>query len=218
MERNDEPREIANTRKQGTKRMVNKITVPLLEAAACGERTASEALFDFVYDRVKSTLKTGPGIDDAAQEAAMSILIAVREQSGGYDPAIFDKSSWVAIIAIRKALDQRRRVKPTREEDTDGGTADPSASDPLYEINLCGDKARLKELIEELSPEQRGVLVAHYHDDLSTSEIALALGVPVNTVKSRIFRALRTLRAGFNESVVQRARRKLSSKVGGGGT
>jgi RNA polymerase sigma-70 factor (ECF subfamily) len=58
----------------------------------------------------------------------------------------------------------------------------------------------LRGQVAGLSESQRAVLVLRYQEELEPSEIAVLLDVPVNTVKSRLHRALETLRARYHEA------------------
>ena len=53
---------------------------------------------------------------------------------------------------------------------------------------------RLRELLTRLPPMPRAVLLLRYQEDLDPAEIARALGLPVNTVKSHLRRSLALLR------------------------
>ncbi len=83
---------------------------------------------------------------------------------------------------------------------------------PLDEIEIPGPKSSteqdpilartLQRLVAELPPVARAVVVLRYQEDLEPREIALVLDLPVNTVKSRLQRALVVLRgrlASFEE-------------------
>jgi RNA polymerase sigma-70 factor (ECF subfamily) len=61
------------------------------------------------------------------------------------------------------------------------------------------DIASVEAGLDTLPPVEREVLTLFYLRDLSLTEIAEALGVPVGTVKSRLFRARRMLRAAMPE-------------------
>ncbi len=54
-----------------------------------------------------------------------------------------------------------------------------------------------------LPAEQREVLLLGYFEGLSSSEIALRVGVPVGTVKSRVAAALSALRGALSDSVAE---------------
>jgi RNA polymerase sigma-70 factor (ECF subfamily) len=53
---------------------------------------------------------------------------------------------------------------------------------------------RLRSLVAELPDLQRAVLTLRYQEDLDPSEICRIVGMPVNTVKSHLHRALQSLR------------------------
>ena len=53
---------------------------------------------------------------------------------------------------------------------------------------------RLKKLVQELPDLQRAVVTLRYQEDLDPSEICQIVGLPVNTVKSHLHRALQALR------------------------
>ena len=83
------------------------------------------------------------------------------------------------------SLDRVRRRRPEVDVDSLADTlpAPPTVSD--------GDLARLLAL---LPPAQREVLMLRYADDLSLAQIALALDIPLGTVKSRLHMALGVLK------------------------
>jgi RNA polymerase sigma-70 factor (ECF subfamily) len=57
------------------------------------------------------------------------------------------------------------------------------------------DHAGLHAAIRALPPEQRAAIALHHFEHLSLAEVAVALAVPVGTVKTRLFHARRKLRA-----------------------
>ena len=96
---------------------------------------------------------------------------------------------WLRQVTTRRCIDQMRRSRfrvvslddagdlPTRER----------AADPLLD-------RRLKSLLQELPELQRAVVTLRYQEDLDPSEICRIVGIPVNTVKSHLHRALQSLR------------------------
>jgi RNA polymerase sigma-70 factor (ECF subfamily) len=59
------------------------------------------------------------------------------------------------------------------------------------------DEARVEVEVARLPPLQREALLLRYRDELSYAEIALVVGVPVGTVKTRVHHAKRTLQQRF---------------------
>lgn len=85
------------------------------------------------------------------------------------------------------ALDRARRFAQPATDRPD--PAAPAQTDP-------GDRpALLESALARLPDAQREALLMHAADDMTHGEIALALGIPLGTVKSRIHAAMTTLRA-----------------------
>jgi RNA polymerase sigma-70 factor (ECF subfamily) len=103
---------------------------------------------------------------------------------------------WLATVARRLVIDdwRRRRSRPMEVND-----------DPLEEMPDTDKWEQLlqsitvNEALRSLSPVHREVLVETFLRDRSVNEAAKVLGVPVGTVKSRCFYALRALRVALGE-------------------
>jgi RNA polymerase sigma-70 factor (ECF subfamily) len=92
----------------------------------------------------------------------------------------------LAIDRVRKDMAERRRVREHAEERTemDDG-ADPSFDEE--------DASVLHRALDSLEIQHREVLVLHFLEELTVSEIAGIVGCPEGTVKSRIYYAKRAL-------------------------
>ncbi len=70
--------------------------------------------------------------------------------------------------------------------------SDPPAPEQQPDLLIGG---RLRQLLLELAPDARAVLLLRFQEDLDPAEIATMLAMPVNTVKSHLRRSLDWLRA-----------------------
>jgi RNA polymerase sigma-70 factor, ECF subfamily len=96
---------------------------------------------------------------------------------------------WLRQVTTRRCIDQTRRSR-FKVVSLDAAGDVPSkaaAADPLLD-------RRLKALVAELPEVQRAVVTLRYQEDLDPSEICRIVGMPVNTVKSHLHRALQSLR------------------------
>jgi RNA polymerase sigma-70 factor (ECF subfamily) len=102
---------------------------------------------------------------------------------------------WLFTVVNHLAVDQgrRRRARPT-EVAIDG--REVTAPD---ELDRALESWQLAGLVAGLSEEHRGVLVELYYRDRTVQQAASVLGIPVGTVKSRSFYALRALRLALEE-------------------
>lgn len=62
---------------------------------------------------------------------------------------------------------------------------------------MLADRDQLERGFRRLDPDQRAVIVLHFYVGLPLTEVADVLGTPTGTVKSRLHRAIRTLRAAL---------------------
>ncbi|GHO63442.1 RNA polymerase sigma24 factor [Ktedonobacter sp. SOSP1-52] len=135
--------------------------------------------------------------EDLVQEAFVSL---VRDASAYQYPRPF--RPWLYTIARRLALNDhasayKRHVDlrapiPEREA---------SESDPAIWLERWEQQHELRQALGYLSFEQREILSLRYGEQLSVKELAIMLGIPEGTVKSRTFHALRQLRLHLKQPV-----------------
>jgi RNA polymerase sigma-70 factor (ECF subfamily) len=97
---------------------------------------------------------------------------------------------WLRKVTVNRAIDQLRR-EPRYEAVSleDGGTfvSEAVEGDPLLQ-------RRLREIVGQLPPAPRAVILLRYQEDLDPAEIARILDMSINTVKSHLKRSLTILR------------------------
>ena len=96
---------------------------------------------------------------------------------------------WLRQVTTRRCIDvtRRARLKAVSLDDAGELRAVDKPADPFLD-------RRLKKLLQELPDVQRAVVTLRYQEDLDPSEICRIVGMPVNTVKSHLHRALQALR------------------------
>lgn len=102
---------------------------------------------------------------------------------------------WLTRVAHNIAMDQHRarRARPTEVGWSDFETTREAAPDnPAKEVE---ERILVEQLLEPLSDQHRNTIVEVYFAGHTASGAASVLGVPVGTVKSRVFHALRTMRS-----------------------
>ena len=105
-----------------------------------------------------------------------------------------DVAPWLVTVARRAAIDIQRREtrRPfTALEDADPGDAAlvtlPPSADAAWEA------AQVRLAVDALPPDERSVVRLQHEQGYTHTQIADQLGVPVGTVKSRSFRAHKSL-------------------------
>lgn len=139
---------------------------------------------------------------DSALDLAQEVFIRVYNSLERYRPE-FKFSTWIYRIAHNAAIDHLRRVETSRTEDLEveceGGRTfeKPLASKALTPEQACerGERrAEIEEVVRQLTPAYRELIVLRHSHDLSYDEIAEVTGLPLGTVKNRIFRAREAMR------------------------
>jgi RNA polymerase sigma factor (sigma-70 family) len=129
-----------------------------------------------------------------AEEAVQQTFVQAWRAAGQYDPNR-ELGPWLATIARRAAIDihrrEARRVHDNLETMT--GTPHPALITLPPSAEAAYDVWEVRRAVEALPPDERDVVRLQHLEDLTQPEIAERLGIPVGTVKSRLFRAHRRL-------------------------
>jgi len=131
-----------------------------------------------------------------AEELVQETFVRVWRAAAGFDASKGTVRGWIFTIGRRVAIDLHRRRRPGRELH-DGALPELGAMDGQLDALLL--ELTLREAMDALSPAHRQALELAYQHDLSQSEIAERLGVPLGTVKSRTHTALRVMREALAE-------------------
>ncbi|WP_420238951.1 RNA polymerase sigma factor [Telmatobacter bradus] len=119
-------------------------------------------------------------------------------------------STWLTGIAINVTRDHMRSAKfkfwkkahSTALDVQELASFIPSeATSPERQILAKEKVARLTEVLQELSPNQKTVFLMKFFEEISVNEISEILQMPVNTVRTHLHRALHTVRARLGASV-----------------
>ena len=165
-----------------------------LDALARGDKGAWEAFVrryaGLVAAAVRGVAREAAEIEDLAQEVFLRLCKDDFRLLRSYDPARAGLSTWITIVARSTARDAMRRHRPvlTPIEAVPEGRL---AVDPVEPIQ----KLKLPDAL--LSPRQREILTMLYDRDMEVAEIAAALGIDPQTVRSAHHKAMVKLRAHF---------------------
>jgi len=165
----------------------------LVDRAKQGDEEAFDALARLVGDRCMGIahriLRDAHLAEDAVQAA---LVVAWRELRTLRDPDRFEP--WLhRILANQCYVEARRRTRwsaDIRLLPIDGSGAEPG----ILSVN---DRDELERAFRRLTLEQRAVIVFHHYLDLPLPEVAIRLGIPVGTAKSRLHHARAALRASL---------------------
>jgi len=173
------------------------ITAALLLDVLRGNADSCVVLLDHVYGRVSGILGDGPDAEDVAQETFLTIQNALR--TGSFDPDAAGKpASWVLKIAIRKALDAKRRMSLRERVNDSSIDVDEIVDEHSLETETTADPASMRAALGTLTEDERQILLLRFIDGCSEEEVSSILDLPVGTVKSKCARARAKLRRALD--------------------
>jgi RNA polymerase sigma factor (sigma-70 family) len=155
---------------------------------AAGEPGAMDDLYAALGPMVLGYLRRLVPRDDA-EDVLQRVFYEVWRSRDRFDPTR-SLEAWVLGIARRRAIDQLRRTRDVVGLDELRGLAGEDGRD-LAERYARANEVR--QALARLPVEQREVLALAYFADCTQTEIARRLGLPLGTVKARMFRGLRRL-------------------------
>lgn len=164
------------------------------DALLSGSRQAWEAFVrryaGLIVSAVRSVAAASGDIEDFTQEVFARLCKDNFRLLRSYDPSRAAVSTWLTIVARSTARDalRRRRVESTP---IDAVPEAQLAVDPVEPVQ------RLKIPEALLSPRQREILTMLYDREMDVAEIAQALGIDPQTVRSAHHKAMLKLRAHF---------------------
>jgi RNA polymerase sigma-70 factor (ECF subfamily) len=164
----------------------------LVARAKQGDRDALEELYLEHFDRIYSYLHMTVGNRHDAEDLTTQTFLKMLESIGKFRWGAAPFSAWLFRIAHNLAMDHfrsRRRWQPEEEvpePDEVGSSAEDEAMKVLSSENMF-------DLIEQLSDEQRQVLILKFVFDFSNLEAATVLDKSEGAIKSLQHRALASL-------------------------
>jgi RNA polymerase sigma-70 factor (ECF subfamily) len=130
--------------------------------------------------------------ESAAEDLISDVFLDVWRQAGRFEKRSA-VSTWLLAIARFKALSALRR-KPDEELDEEAAAAieDP-ADNPAVTLDKKDKSAEIRKCLGGLSAEHREIIDLVYYHEKSVEEVAEIVGIPENTVKTRMFYARKKL-------------------------
>ena len=178
--------------------VVAHMTRELVRRAIEGDHDAFCSLVDVSVDRLYRVatliLRDPDRAQDAVQEALMSAWKDVRALR---DPDAWD--AWlhrITVWACYKAAKKERRRKTVELK----VVSDPARLVSSDSAGALANRDLIERQLNDLPIEHRAVIVLRFYLDLPLDEVADILDIPVGTVKSRLHRALASLRESMAQS------------------
>lgn len=166
-----------------------------------GVRAAYRAYGPELYRFALRQLRDG----GAAQDVVQEVFLRAWRSAGTFDPEVASLRVWLFAITRNVVVDHVRRLS-SRPREVGGESAER-----LGELTGVGGQFEevmvttwvVEEALRRISVEHRAVLVEVHLRGRPAAEVAAEVGVPVGTVRSRVFYGLKALRLAMDEMGVQ---------------
>jgi RNA polymerase sigma-70 factor, ECF subfamily len=181
------------------------LLLQLIAEVARGDKSAFARLYGLTHAKLLGValriLKDRALAEDVLQESYLKIW----RHAASYDQKIASPMTLMATIIRHGAIDavRKRQIEVAGCEDEMAVVAanDP---DPVEEIDLARLRPKALAAFARLSEDKRRLIMLAYLRDRSRQELSTRLGIPANTVKTHLRRALLELRATMFASIETR--------------
>jgi RNA polymerase sigma factor (sigma-70 family) len=173
--------------------------VQLIQQIVAGDQRALGELYDQWSKPAFSLARRVCADEGLAEDVVQEVFIAFWREPGRFDPARGAFGSWLLTLVHHKAVDAVRRESAIRRRTVpaaEGGEEWSAAPGPGADQAALGAvvAGQVRDALGRLPDEQREALALAYYGGYTQREVATLTGVPLGTVKSRMFTGVQRLR------------------------
>jgi len=184
------------------------LLLQLIAEVASGNKSTFARLYGLTHAKLLGValriLKDRALAEDVLQESYLKIW----RHAASYDPAIASPMTWMATIIRHGAIDAvRKRQLEAFGSDDEMAALASNDPDPVDEMHLARLRPKALAAFAQLPEDKRRLIMLAYLRDRSRQELSARLGIPANTVKTHLRRALLELRATMFASTEARTHR-----------
>ena len=174
--------------------------IRLLDRIACQDQAALKVLYDSCASKLFGLAMRVVNHRERAEDVLQESFLTIWRSSGDYRASLSPPMAWMGLIVRSRGLDLLRRRTADRSQVTQEldevmtDTLEGDSPSPLDTAQASEQAWALHQCLGKLENRQREVVSLAYIRDLSHSELAAQLKLPLGTVKTWIRRGLDQLR------------------------
>ncbi len=175
-------------------------TSTLITRIAAGDRDAFSRFYDLLAPTAFGLIRRVLRDPEAAAEVLQEVFWQVWREAPQYDPTRGSPEAWLVMRAKTRAIDRLRSIRRRDRtfvapvDESVARSSDEPAENPAV---VAEDRSLVQTALAQLPEPQRRVIELAFYDGLTQSEIAIRLGEPLGTVKTRARLGLERLRGAL---------------------
>jgi len=164
----------------------------LVAAVAKGDKDAFERLYEATRAKLYGVLLRILGRPQLAEKVMQETYLKVWETADKFDPTLGSPITWMVAMARDRAIGIMRRQgdMSIEEQPLDALSATTESAAPLARSEMTDELKRLLSCLGRLDPEKQRVVLLAYYSGWSRQQLAQKLDIPVNTIKTWLYRSL----------------------------
>jgi RNA polymerase sigma-70 factor (ECF subfamily) len=175
----------------------------LIARIAARDQAALRALLMRHQVRVFRFIERMVRNEAVAEELTNEVFLEVWRNAGSYEGRS-SASTWVLSIAHHRAASALRKRREESWNEDEALKLSDTSDDPEVTVQKADKGALLRKCMGALSAEHREIIDLVYYHEMSIAEISAAIGIPENTVKTRMFYARKRLSEAMKSAGVDR--------------
>jgi RNA polymerase sigma-70 factor (ECF subfamily) len=175
----------------------------LIARIASGDRSAMQVFYGRHHVRVYRFALRLVRNEQVAEDLISEVFLDVWRQAGRFEgrSAV---STWLLAITRFKALSGLRKRKDAELDDDAAAGIEDTSDDPEVAMQKKDTSEALRTCLGALTPEHREIIDLVYYHEKSVEEVAGIVGIPENTVKTRLFYARKRLAELLTSAGIER--------------
>ncbi len=189
----------------GTVRAVESVGSLLTARLAAGDDRALAEVFDEWGPAVHATALQILGDPASAQDVVQDVFVDLWCRPQRYDESLGSLRTYLTLCARHRALDivRSEHRRAGREERHARLLPVPRPASPGEEVADADAASTVREAVRRLPPDQRRAVELAYFGGLSYRDVALRMGIPEGTAKSRVRLALAKLETVLDRQLLE---------------
>jgi RNA polymerase sigma-70 factor, ECF subfamily len=161
---------------------------------ARGDATAFEAVYELVAPAVFGIVRRVIRDPAQSEEVTQDVMLEVWRTASKFDVGRGSATAWVMMLAHRRAVDRVRSASKQSERERRTAAADIPYDEVAEAVESRLERERVRRCLGALTELQRESVTLAYYGGYTYGQVAILLGIPTGTVKTRMRDALIRLR------------------------